>query len=704
MGGVTRLQWHADGQLARRTGPDGATESWTYDGEGNCLTHTDAVGGVSRFEYTHFDLLAARTGPDGARYEFEHDASLRLRRVTNPHGLTWIYEYDAADHVVRETDFDGRAVTYRYDAAGQLTARVDTLGGTVSFERDQLGQVVRKDADGRVTTYAYDRTGRLLEATGPDSDLRYQYDRRGSVKTELVDGRALTYAYDALGRRKRRTTPTGHVTTYTYSADGTPHRLTTGHHHVAFTHDAAGRELTRVLGDAITVTSAWDEAGRLTGQHITAQARVVNSRSYAYRADGHLLSVTDRLSGTRTFDLDPVGRVTAVHAHGWTERYAYDASGNQTSASWPSRHPGHEATGPRAYTGITLTRAGGVRFEHDALGRVILRQKTRLSRKPDTWRYEWDTEDRLTAVTTPDGTRWRYRYDPLGRRIAKQRLAADSDSVVEEVRFTWDGAILCEQTSNQQDVPHTVALTWDHRADVLLSQTERILTADDRQEEIDRRFFAIATDLIGTPTELIDEAGGVAWRSRATLWGATAWARDSSAYTPLRFPGQYYDPETGLHYNYFRHYDPETGRYTSQDPLGLGPAPNPAAYVDNPYSWTDPLGLAPCPRGAWADKADFSSQKVMSKKFHAHAGDFLDSPGNLNKANLQRFEEAMREHMTAEGTKIYRFDYRNQGPAVGFIDPTSQKMVMLHADGRFWSAWKLGDKQFQGIIDKGFLW
>ncbi|MFD9433037.1 putative T7SS-secreted protein [Streptomyces sp. NPDC060002] len=704
VGGVTRLQWHADGQLARRTGPDGATESWTYDGEGNCLTSTDAAGGVSRFEYTHFDLPLARTGPDGARYEFEHDASLRLRRVTDPHGMSWVYEYDAADNVVRETDFDGRTLTYRYDAVGQLATRVDALGGTVSFERDQLGQVVRKDAGGRVTMYAYDRTGRLLEAAGPDSDLRYQYDRRGNVKTELVDGRPVTYAYDALGRVTRRTTPTGHVTTYTYGADGTPLRLTTGPHHVDFTHDAAGRELARVLGDAVTVTSAWDEAGRLTGQHITARARAVNSRAYAYRADGHLLSVTDRLSGARTFDLDPVGRVTAVHAHDWTERYAYDASGNQTSADWPSRHPGHEATGPRAYNGVTLTRAGGVRFEYDALGRVVLRQKTRLSRTPDTWRYEWDTEDRLTAVTTPDGTRWRYRYDPLGRRTAKQRLAADGESVVEEVRFTWDGPTLCEQTSHRPDLPHTVALTWDHRADVPLAQTERILTADDRQEEIDRRFFAIATDLIGTPTELIDETGEIAWRTRSTLWGTTAWSRDSSAYTPLRFPGQYYDPETGLHYNYFRHYDPETGRYTSPDPLGLGPAPNPATYVANPHSWTDPLGLAPCPRGAWADKADFSSQKVMSKKFHAHAGDFLDSPGNLNKANLQRFEEAMREHMTADGTKIYRYDYRNQGPAVGFIDPASQKMVMLHADGKFWSAWKLGDKQFQGIIDKGFLW
>ncbi|MGW6291649.1 putative T7SS-secreted protein [Streptomyces sp. NPDC055058] len=704
VGGVTRLAWNADGQLARRTAPDGATESWTYDGEGNLLTHTDPAGGVTRFEYTHFDLLTARTQPDGARYTFEHDSDLRLTRVTNPQGLAWSYEYDAVSNTVSETDFDGRTLTYRYDAAGQLTARVDALGKSLSFERDQLGRVVRKDADGKVTTYSYDKAGRLLEAVGPDSDLRYQYDRRGNVKAELVDGRPLTYTYDILGRRTRRTTPTGQVTTYTYGADGTPHRLTTGSQHVDFTHDAAGRELTRVLGDALTVTSTWDVAGRLTEQDITARAGAVNTRSYTYRADGHLLSVSDRMSGTRTFDLDPVGRVTAVHAHGWTERYVYDAVGNQSAAAWPHTHPGQGATGPRAYTGTALTRAGRVRFEHDALGRVTLRQKTRLSRKPDTWRYEWDTEDHLTAVTTPDGTRWRYRYDPLGRRVAKQRLAADGDTVVEEINFTWDGRILCEQTSRQTDLPHTVALTWDHRAGVPLAQTERILTADDRQEEIDRRFFAIITDLIGTPTELVDDEGDIAWRSRSTLWGKTAWARDSSAYTPLRFPGQYYDPETGLHYNYFRHYDPETGRYTSPDPLGLGAAPNPVAYVDNPHSWTDPLGLAPCPRGAWADKADFSSQKVMSKKFHAHAGDFLDSPGNLNKANLQRFEEAMREHMTADGTKIYRFDYRNQGPAVGFIDPTSQKMVMLHADGRFWSAWKLGDKQFQGIIDKGFLW
>ncbi|MEU0847396.1 putative T7SS-secreted protein [Streptomyces flaveolus] len=614
VGGVTRLSWTPDGLLAGRTGPDGSSESWTYDGEGNCLTRTDPAGGVSRFEYTHFDLLAARTGPDGARYEFEHDAGLRLTRVSAPQALTWSYEYDAAGRLVSETDFDGRTVTYRLDAAGQLVTRCDHVGGTIDYEYDELGRMVRKDAGGRVSSYVYDRAGRLVQASGPDGELVRRYDRRGLLRTELVDGRALDFTYDAAGRRVRRVTATGLVTTYAYDAAGRPERVRAGGQEISFSHDEAGRELERVFGDFLALSSAWDEAGRLAAQHLTAGDRVLNSRAYAYRADGHLASIDDRLSGTRSFELDPVGRVTAVHARGWTERYAYDSCGNQTEASWPSSHPGHEATGPRAYSGTTIARAGNVRFEYDALGRVVLRQKTRLSRKPDTWRYEWDAEDRLTAVTTPDGTRWRYRYDPLGRRTAKQRLAADGETVAEEVRFSWDGMTLCEQTTVAEDMPNPVVLTWDHRGLVPIAQTERILTPDARQEEIDRRFFAVATDLIGSPTELIDESGEIVWRTRSTLWGTTAWARSSTAYTPLRFPGQYYDPETGLHYNLFRHYDPETGRYTAPDPLGIDPAPNPVTYVDNPYSAGDPLGLSPYPRRLNYDEASQKANQALSDK------------------------------------------------------------------------------------------
>ncbi|MFE3850487.1 putative T7SS-secreted protein [Streptomyces griseorubiginosus] len=592
-GAVTTLEWTVEGRLSHRKAADGTTESWTYDGEGNCLTHTDASGAVSRFEYTHFDLLAARTGPDGVRYEFAHDTELRLTQVVNPQGLTWSYDYDEVGRLVSETDFDDRTLTYTHDRAGQLTESTTASGQSIHFSRDVLGRVIRKEAAGAVTTYAYDPSGALAEATGPDAVLTLHRDEAGRVLSETVNGRTLTHTHDELGRRTSRTTPTGATTTWSYDASGNRTDMVVSGRTLTFTHDEAGRELTRHIGESVRLTQSFDPLGRLTKQDLVGPTgNRLQHRAYTYRPDGNLTAIDD-LNGTRHFDLDAAGRVTAVHAANWTETYAYDEAGNQTAASWPTEHPGSESTGPREYVGTRITRAGRVRYENDEAGRITLRQKTRLSRKPDTWRYEWDAEDRLTAVTTPDGTRWRYRYDPLGRRIAKQRLSPDDESVLEQVDFTWDGTTLCEQTTSSPSVPHQVTLTWDHQGLHPLSQTERITAADASQDEIDSRFFAIVTDLVGTPTELIDESGDIAWRTRSTLWGTTAWATDSTAYTPLRFPGQYYDPETGLHYNYFRHYDPETARYLTPDPLGLEAAPNPVAYVRNPHTWSDPLGLSP---------------------------------------------------------------------------------------------------------------
>ena len=61
---------------------------------------------------------------------------------------------------------------------------------------------------------------------------------------------------------------------------------------------------------------------------------------------------------------------------------------------------------------------------------------------------------------------------------------------------------------------------------------------------------------------------------------------------PLRYPGQYEDESTGLHYNTFRYYDPELGRFISQDPIGLAGGDNLYGYAPNPTGWMDPLGLA----------------------------------------------------------------------------------------------------------------
>ncbi|MDX3180181.1 DUF6531 domain-containing protein [Streptomyces sp. ME02-7008A-1] len=590
---TTRFTWTTEGKLARRIDADGSEESWTYDGEGNCTTHTDQIGGVTRFDYAHFDLLAARTGPDGVRYEFEHDTALRLTQVTNPQRLTWTYEYDAVGCLIRETDFDDRVQLYAHDPVGRLASRTSPLSQTITFERNELGQILRKNADGKATTYEYDFTDQLARVSNDDATLLLLRDRQGRLISEAVNDRVLRHSYDKLGRRTSRTTPTGTKSTWTYDVLGNPTVLRTHGHTLTFMYDAVGREASRRLGET-TFTNAYDTVGRLAAQTVNGPAdRVVQRRAYTYRRDGFVTRIDDRLQGTHHYDLDATGRVASVRAADWSESYAYDTAGNQTDADWPDTHLGAVAQGPRTYKGTRITRAGAIRYEHDASGRITLRQKTRLSRKPDVWRYTWDAEDRLTSVVTPDGTLWRYHYDPLGRRINKQRLAADQKAVVEQVDFTWDGTTLCEQTTRAENIPNPVTLTWNHRGLNPLTQTERITTTDADQHDIDSRFFGIITDLLGTPTQLVDEEGTVAWHSRATLWGSTTWTKRSTAHTPLRFPGQYADPESGLYYNFHRHYEPDTGRYSSPDPLGLSAAPNPSAYVSNPHTACDPLGLMP---------------------------------------------------------------------------------------------------------------
>ncbi|WP_196481780.1 RHS repeat-associated core domain-containing protein, partial [Burkholderia stagnalis] len=103
-------------------------------------------------------------------------------------------------------------------------------------------------------------------------------------------------------------------------------------------------------------------------------------------------------------------------------------------------------------------------------------------------------------------------------------------------------------------------------------------------------------DQIGTPQEVTDEAGEIAWSARYKAWGEAREvigeaARKAGIENPLRFAGQYFDRETGLHYNRHRYYDPSSGRFISKDPIGLQGGLNAYQYVPSPVGWIDPLGL-----------------------------------------------------------------------------------------------------------------
>ncbi|WP_174518562.1 RHS repeat-associated core domain-containing protein, partial [Pseudomonas syringae group genomosp. 3] len=96
------------------------------------------------------------------------------------------------------------------------------------------------------------------------------------------------------------------------------------------------------------------------------------------------------------------------------------------------------------------------------------------------------------------------------------------------------------------------------------------------------------TDQIGTPLEMTDAEGHIVWQAKYAPWGLIKQLVVNEVEQNLRFQGQYFDVETGLHYNTFRYYDPEIGRFITQDPIGLSGGDNLYLYAPNPYGWVDP--------------------------------------------------------------------------------------------------------------------
>ncbi len=596
-GATTTMTYAAPGRLRAVQHPDGTVESWEHDGEGNPTAHIDPSGRRTRRSYTGFDLLASQTFADGATVRFGYNRLQLLTSVTNANGGTWSYHYDAAGRLTHETDWNGRTVRYRRDAGGRVVRRDNGAGQWVEHDLDWAGRSVRETTDaGVVTELAFDAGGRLVLARGGGVDLERVHDPAGRLVAEVVDGHRLTNTYDVLGRRTSRTTPAGVRTEWDHDPTGAPVRLRSEGHVVDFSFDPVGREVCRIVDADLRLDRSHDIMGRPLAEQVDGSRGAPIRTQYGYARGGLLVSIADSRWGSVDYALDPTGRVEAVLGReGLRERYDYDGVGNIVAGHLGERFDEAPEQGRRVYHGTLLTRAGRDRFDHDGEGRVIARRRHTLSGRVDTWRYTWDVHDRLTSCVTPDGTAWSYAYDATGRRTAKRRHAPDG-RVVEVVGFAWDGEQLVEQVSGHEQ---PTATTWDYAGGRPILQHERTIRPGAAQDEIDARFYAIVTDLVGAPTELLTGDGRSAWRQGRSLWGVPerSWgpfAPATETSIPLRFPGQYADDESGLHYNRHRYYDPTTGRFLTTDPLGLLPAPNPNAYVADPRTWSDPSGLTPC--------------------------------------------------------------------------------------------------------------
>ncbi|GKQ48979.1 hypothetical protein PSTH2693_27505 [Pseudomonas syringae pv. theae] len=197
--------------------------------------------------------------------------------------------------------------------------------------------------------------------------------------------------------------------------------------------------------------------------------------------------------------------------------------------------------------------------------------------------FTYDCENRLVKTETMADTQVEstssYQYDSLGRRVGKQsEIKGQSD----QKRFLWQGLrMLREEGPGQSSL-----YLYEPGSYAPLARV------DQKEGETENKVYYYHTDQIGTPLEMTDADGQIVWQAKYRAWGAVEKLVVNEVEQNLRFQGQYFDVETGLHYNTFRYYDPEIGRFTTQDPIGLLGGENLYQYAPNTISWIDPWGLS----------------------------------------------------------------------------------------------------------------
>ena len=198
--------------------------------------------------------------------------------------------------------------------------------------------------------------------------------------------------------------------------------------------------------------------------------------------------------------------------------------------------------------------------------------------------YQYNAMNRMAQVTdSQTNTTASYTYNFQGQRVRKQ-LSGDISA---DIRYVYgqQGELLGEYDASGKRLKEYVYHYQNNLAELIA------------QIEADGSVLYIHTDHLATPRLATDQNKSIVWRWVSDGFGEGMANEDADGNGDLtivnhRFPGQYYDQESGLSYNYFRDYDPSLGRYLQSDPIGLRGGLNTYGYVfQNPLMLIDPLGL-----------------------------------------------------------------------------------------------------------------
>ncbi|WP_448722790.1 RHS repeat-associated core domain-containing protein [Pseudomonas farris] len=574
-GAVTQYQWDAVGRLIQTTLPTGASRAFSYNAYGKITAERDELGRVTRYEYVDdLHLVSRRINADGTQLKYRYDnAQLLLTEIENESGEKYRLDYTPGGLIRQETGFDGQRTAYAYDLNGHLLEKTefgdDDSQLITAYERYSAGRpLVKTLPDGLQVEYCYDSLGRLISVDdGHDHPLEFEYDQQDRLITEHQGWGTLRYAYDACGQLNRLRLPDGSKLDYHHAKGGALTAIDLNGARLTSHQFTFGREQQRQQGQLLS-DYAYDDQGRLNAHAVSQQQQPLYRRDYAYSANGNLNSIADTRHGQRNYTYDPLNRLTRVRHTRDTppESFAHDPAGNLLMQDRP---------GAAKVAGNRLLMQGDRHYDYDAFGNLI-RERRGTGQKLVT-EYRYDCQHRLIGITTPDGRTASYRYDAFGRRIAK---TVDGHTT----EFFWQGDNLVAESSREH-----------YRSYIYEPGSFRPLAMLDGKGPRKACPFYYQLDHLGTPQELTDFGGEIVWSAKYNAYGKVtrlALGGGEQLDQPLRFQGQYFDAESGLHYNRHRYYDPEVGRYLTPDPIKLAGGLNQYQYTPNPTGWVDPLGLS----------------------------------------------------------------------------------------------------------------
>ncbi|GAD00162.1 RHS repeat-associated core domain-containing protein [Agarivorans albus] len=550
------LSYHQDApeQCQRR--------AYSHDDAGRVTKVSDSLGRSTSYEYQGLSQPAKQINPDGSWLAFSYDKERNLTAITRSDEQVYQLEYDSCERISKTIGFDGREQHYQYNLAGQLTQVAENSERLIQLKRNSLGQVTeqRSTANGitLINDFTYDLQGKLSQANNAARKLRFSYFANGQLQENWQDNWQSIYQLNSQGLRSHTQLPDGNALTYRYDEQGRLSAIWFNQQPViSRSFNAAGEEVSRELSKRHQLHNHYDAQGRLLSQQWqleqNEQAPSRIERHYRFDAGDQLLGVSDSELGDNNYSYDALSQLTKATSHNANnQQFELDSFANPKQADM---------------LGDKLLGDEQCSYRYDRYGNQVLASQSKVRQQ-----RAFNGLNQLVRLSQGrDNTV--YHYDALGRRSCKLTAQGQTD-------YLWEGNQLIGEHSQGQ-------YTWyvyepnSHRPLVMIKQGQ---------------VYHYHLDHIGTPIRLTDEQGKIVWQAHYQAYGSIEQLSVKQIDNPLRFQGQYFDEESGLHYNFHRYYCPQQGRYIQQDPIELLGGLNLYQYTPSPTNWVDPLGLA-CKEG-----------------------------------------------------------------------------------------------------------